>query len=56
MRVLPGAIVHEGLSGVDRLVTDQLDVLVYFEAGAPLLPGFSPVTALGPSALVARRR
>lgn len=56
VRVLPEAMVHEGLSGVDRLVTDQLDVVVYFEARVPLLPGFSPVASLGPSALVARRR
>jgi hypothetical protein len=56
VRVLPKALVHEGLPGVERLVADQLDVVVYFEAREPLLPGFSPVAALGPSALVARRR
>ncbi len=56
VRLLPGALVHEGLSGVDRLATDQLDVVVYFEARVPLLPGFAPVVTLGPGALVARRR
>ena len=56
VRVVPTAIAHEGLPGVERLVTDQLDVVVYLDAGAPLLPGFSSVASVGPGAFVARRR
>ena len=56
VRVVPTAIAHEGLPGVERLVTDQLDVVVYLDAGAPLLAGFTSVASVGPGAFVARRR
>jgi hypothetical protein len=56
VRVLPAAMVHEGLPGTGRLVADQLDVVVYLNPGAPLLPGFSAVASIGPEAFVARRR
>ncbi len=56
VRVLPAAMVHEGLPGTGRLGADQLDVVVYLNPGAPLLPGFSPVASVGAEAFVARRR
>jgi hypothetical protein len=56
VQVIPGRAAWSGLSGVDRLTPDEVDVVVYLHAGTPLLPGFSPVAALGPEALVARRR
>ncbi len=56
VHVTPRAIVFEGLPGVERLVADQLDVVVYANADAPLLPGFSTVASIGPALFVARRR
>jgi hypothetical protein len=56
VRVVSTAMVHEGLPGVEPLRADQLDVVVYLYAGAPLLPGFSSVASIGPDAFVARRR
>jgi hypothetical protein len=51
----PGAQVHPGLQGVDRLRDDELDVLVGYRAGPPP-PGFDVVAQLSPRAWVARRR
>jgi hypothetical protein len=56
VNVLPATAVYEGLPGAERLVADQLDVVVYANAGAPLLPGFSAVASIGPGLYVARRR
>ncbi len=56
VNVLPKAIAYDGLPGVERLVADQLDVVVYVNAGAPLLPGFSAVATIGPGLYLARRR
>jgi hypothetical protein len=56
VQVLPKAIAYAGLPGVERLVADQLDVIVYVNAGAPLLPGFSAVASIGPGLYLARRR
>ena len=46
---------HAGISGVGRLRDDELDALVLYRAG-PVPDGFTPIAALGQSAVVARRR
>ncbi len=51
----PGEREHVGISGVGRLRDDEIDAIVAYRAG-PLPDGFVPVAALGPSAVVARRR
>lgn len=56
VQVLPGKTAWSGLSGVDRLTPEEVDVVLYLHAGTPLLPGFSPAAVLGPEAFVARRR
>jgi hypothetical protein len=50
----PGARVHAGLQGVDRLRDDELDALVGYRAGPPP-PGFEVVAQPSPRAWVARR-
>lgn len=46
---------HRGISQVGYLSDDQLDAIVAHRV-APLPPGFTPVAAIGKSAVVARRR
>jgi hypothetical protein len=46
---------HAGISGVGRLRDDQLDAVITYRAG-PLPEGFTPVAALGSSAVIGRRR
>jgi hypothetical protein len=56
VQLLPGVAEFSGLQGVDRLRLDQIDAVVYFHAGTPLLAGFSPTSVLDKNAFVARRR
>jgi hypothetical protein len=56
VQVVPGGASWTGLSGVDRLTPEEVDVVVYLHAKSPLLPGFQPVATLAPEAFVARRR
>ncbi len=56
VQVVPGASVFKGMPGTDELVADQIDVLVYLDAGVNPLPGFSRHAALNSNAWVARRR
>ncbi len=51
----PNEEVHAGISGVDRLRTSELDVIVSYR-GPELPPGFVPVAAVSPSSYIARRR
>jgi hypothetical protein len=46
---------HAGISGVGKLRDDELDAVITYRAGPPPA-GFTPVAALGTSAVIARRR
>ena len=56
VRVIPGAPELSGLQGVDRLLPDQVDALIFFHGESPLPAGFTPVAVLDRNAFVARRR
>ena len=54
--VKPGEPEYLGISGVERLRPDELDVIVAFRAADPLPEGFVPIARMSPHVLVARRR